>query len=100
MLAISEHLEHYKTLKSQFVSTNDKIKVLLEVRLYKKVISKGLIENTDKKPIVAFYTTTDQTKVPQEYWTQQMKKAAVAYAKEYPVASAGKAYSIFGMILF
>ncbi|MFD2562128.1 hypothetical protein [Aquimarina rubra] len=97
---ISEHLEHYKTLKSQFVSPYNKMEILMEARLHKKIISTGLVENIKKKPVVVFYTTSNQTEVPKKDWTQQMKKAAVDYAVEYPVPDAGKTYSLFGKILF
>ncbi|WP_298319249.1 hypothetical protein [uncultured Aquimarina sp.] len=100
IITISEHLEHYHTLKSKFISPSSKMEVLMEVCLYKKVINTGLVENVKKKPVVAFYTTTNRTEVPKRDWTQQMKQAALRYAQEYPVMDSGKTYSLFGKILF
>ncbi|MHA7057235.1 hypothetical protein ACWGOQ_0008460 [Aquimarina sp. M1] len=100
ILTISKHLEHYQTLNDQFVSPYIHIEVMMEVRLYKKIISTGLIENIQKKPVITFYTTTDRTEIPKKDWTQQMKKAAVIYAKEYPVTDAGKTYSSLGKLVF
>ncbi|WP_299221822.1 hypothetical protein [uncultured Aquimarina sp.] len=100
IISISEHLEHYHTLKSKFISPSNKMEALMEVCLYKKVISTGLVENVQKKPVVAFYTTTNRTEVPKRDWTQQMKQAALRYAQEYPVMDSGKTYSLLGKILF
>lgn len=100
ILSISEHLEPYKILKTQSVLPNSKMEVLLEVRLHKKVISTGLVKNIREQPVIAFYTTTDHTEILEKDWTQQMKKIALAYAKEYPVPDAGKKYSLLGKIIF
>ncbi|WP_027391259.1 hypothetical protein [Aquimarina latercula] len=100
ILTISEHLEHYQTLKSQFISPYTNMEVMMEVRLHKKVINTGLVQNIQKKPVIAFYTTTDRTEISKKKWTQQMKKAAADYAKQYPIVDAGKTYSTFGKIIF
>ncbi|MBW1297009.1 hypothetical protein [Aquimarina litoralis] len=100
IFALNEHLEHYHTLKSQFVSPYNKSEVLMEVNLYKKVINTGLIQNIQKKPVIEFYTTTDKKEIPRKHWTSQMKKAALAYIKEYPILDAGKTYSWFSKLVF
>ncbi|SEK37968.1 hypothetical protein SAMN04487910_0388 [Aquimarina amphilecti] len=100
IITISEHLEHYQTLKSQFVSPHTNMEVMMEVRLHKKIINTGLVQNIQKKPVIAFYTTPERTEIPKKEWTQQMKKTAVEYAKEYPVIDAGKTYSTFGKVIF
>ncbi|GAA0722272.1 hypothetical protein [Aquimarina litoralis] len=100
IFTIQEHLEHYQTLKSQFVSPYHKSQVLMEVNLYKKVIQTGLIQHIQKSPIIEFYTTTDRKEIPKKHWTPQMKNAALAYIKEYPVWDAGKNFSVIGKTLF
>ncbi|WP_299180750.1 hypothetical protein [uncultured Aquimarina sp.] len=100
ILTISEHLELYQTLKNQFVSPYTNMDVTMEILLHKRVIDTGLIQNIKKKPVIAFYTTTDRTEIPKKDWTQQMKKAAADYAKQYPIVDAGKTYSTFGKVIF
>lgn len=95
---LSEHVEPYKTLKTQFVSPYNKKEVLLEVRMHKKIVKTGFGKKMQKQPVITFHTTTDKTEIPKRYWTQQMIKAVGAYAKEYPVVNSIKRHSIISKI--
>ncbi|AXT49480.1 hypothetical protein D1818_01085 [Aquimarina sp. BL5] len=95
----TEHVQPYKTLKTQFVSPYNKREVLLEVRMHKKIINNGFGTKILKQPIVTFHTTTDQAVIPERYWTDQMIKAVDAYANEYPVMDTIKRHSIVSKIL-